>query len=140
MTRRPPLPLAGRVARDVMGWDVCRDQADCDNAPAVVWAGNRWRVNGLLPEDSLDAWPEAPEWDPLANPGDLMDVIESLLDRGLRVELEAWPDERTACAYVWTSSGGRSWDSRLRWRRDSSDRRAALARAVCRAALEAVKS
>jgi hypothetical protein len=73
------------------------------------------------------------EFDPLTNPGDLMDVIGAMRERGCSLELEL--DETAAFARFvgdedyWSNEG-----------HVVSDWRGALARAVCRAALEAVKS
>jgi hypothetical protein len=76
-----------------------------------------------------------PGWDPLAKPGDLMDVIGAMRERryDCEITIETWGP-----AVTFT----RGADDRG-FRREPSvrgDWRGALAKAVCRAALEAVKS
>jgi hypothetical protein len=90
---------------------------------------NGWQI--CNPED-LDN----DQWNPLANPADLLDVIGAMRERGF--DLTAEVEEFTAEARFARSLDRNEYRTGNREVR-GGDWRAAVAEAVCRAALEAVK-
>lgn len=135
MIRRPPMTFAARVAAEVMEWEVCRD-AKCEGCNAqVIWSGTIWCVHKpghwTLGGDPI-------RWDPIANSADLMDVLGELRRRGweTRITIEA---DGTACVEIVTAVPGhrKLLGSGLLTPRRAEGWQAALAKAVCRAAIEA---
>jgi hypothetical protein len=129
VTRRPTLPLAARVARDVMGWSTCKE-ADCSGCGNPVYLDpDGWHVRA----------PSGGAWHPLDNSGDLMDVIGAMRERGkeLSISLDS-KDAAEPVVYV-EFGHARKLDGFAEQSIVRGDWRGALAKAVCRAALEAVR-
>jgi hypothetical protein len=104
-----------------MGWSTCKEAgcSGCDNP--VYLDPDGWHVRA----------PSGVTWDPLANPGDLLDVIGAIKDRGWALRFEFAP-------FSWISAevvGSPVEVCHVK----GGDWRSALAKAVCRAALEAVR-
>lgn len=128
MTRRKPMTLAARVAAEVMQWRVCRDLGIGSDCPVYRNYDGSWSVW----HDDSDR-----EWDPVENPADLMDVIGELRRRGLGTRIDLDTDQvyvEVTDAYSnllgvesLTPTGRNTWQL-------------CLARAVCRAAIEAVRA
>lgn len=129
MTRRKPMTLAARVAAEVMGWEVT-----ADGSGRSVWfhrglggSGDRWTVND----------PETGErWDPAEHSDNLFDVIGELRRRGMGTRIDLDTDQ----VYVEVADAyGNLLGVASRTPRGANTWQLCLARAVCRAALEAVK-
>lgn len=128
-SRRKPMTLAARVAAEVMGWEVTPD-----GSGRSVWfhcglggSGDRWTVND----------PETGErWDPAENSADLFDVIGELRRRGLDLTIDV--EQRLVFVEIFDSRREMLGCANAE-PRGANTWQICLARAVCRAALGAVK-
>lgn len=118
MTRRKPMTLAARVAAEVMRWEVSplgHDRTIFRDKDGLYRRG----------------------WDPVANTVDLMDVIGELRSRGLETRIEIDPDQ--VCVRVAEIVNGEILGFCNLTPRGANTWQLCFARAVCRAALEAVR-
>jgi hypothetical protein len=125
------MTLAAKVAAEVMRWPVCRD-AKCEGCEhAVFYCAGEWTVNAPKPG--------RPTWDPIANPADLLDVLGELQRHEFEVDISVREDN----VYAAVREGGLSGEIIAFHNltpRGANTWQLCLARAVCRAAIEAVKS